>query len=107
MKRRKDLLIGSAKIWERGAALPFRLHWFETEVLSQDQNLEGLSRINRELLAKAEAVESRQRVVLDMGSTEIPVYGEQEHSACNGHFESGCYHLLLLFNGECDCLAAI
>jgi len=26
-------LIGSEKIWERGAALPSRLHWFETEVL--------------------------------------------------------------------------
>ena len=45
-------LFGSEKIWERGAALPSRLHWFETEVLSQDENLEGLSQINRELLAK-------------------------------------------------------
>jgi DDE family transposase len=76
-------LIGSEKIWERGAALPSRLHWFETEVLSQDENLDGLSRINRELLAKAEAMDSAQRVVLDMDSTEIPVYGEQEHSAYN------------------------
>jgi Transposase DDE domain group 1 len=99
-------LIGSEKIWERGAALPSRLHWFETEVLSQDENLDGLSRINRELLAKAEVMDSLQRVVLDMDSTEIPVYGEQEHSAYNGHFESTCYHPLLLFNGEGDCLAA-
>jgi len=99
-------LIGSEKIWERGAALPSRLHWFETEVLSQAENLEGLSRINRELLAKAEAMDSPQRVVLDMDSTEIPVYGEQEQSAYNGHFESICYHPLLLFNGEGDCLAA-
>jgi hypothetical protein len=45
-------LIGSEKIWERGAALPSRLHWFETEVLTQEENLDGLSRINRELLAK-------------------------------------------------------
>jgi len=44
-------LIGWEKIWERGAALPSRLHWFETEVLSQDENLEGLSRINPELVA--------------------------------------------------------
>jgi hypothetical protein len=79
-------LIGSEKIWDRGAALPSRLHWFETEVLSQDENLKGLSRINRELLAKAEAMDSPQPVVLDMDSTEIPVYGEQEHSAYNGHF---------------------
>ena len=99
-------LIGSEKIWERGAALPSRLHWFETEVLSQDVNLEGLSRINRELLAKAQAMDARQRVVLDMDSTEIPVYCEQENSAYNNHFESTCYHPLLLFNGEGDCLAA-
>jgi hypothetical protein len=45
-------------------------------------------------------------VVLDMDSTEIPVYGQQEHSAYNGHFESTCYHPLLLFNREGDCLAA-
>jgi hypothetical protein len=49
-------LIGSEKIWDRVAALPSRLHWFETEVLSQDENLEGLSRINRELRAKVEAL---------------------------------------------------
>src|SRR2546422_4384611 len=49
-------LIGSEKIRGRGAALTSRLHWFETEVLSQDENLEGLSRINRELLAKVEAI---------------------------------------------------
>ena len=77
-------LIGSEKIWDRGAALPSRPHWFETEVLSQDENLDGLGRINRELIAKAEAMDSPQRVVLDMDSTEIPVYGEQEHSAYNG-----------------------
>ncbi len=74
-------LIGSEKIWDRGAALTSRLHWFETEVLSQDENLEGLNRINQELLAKVEAIDSPQRVVLDMDSTEIPVYGEQEQSA--------------------------
>jgi len=90
----------------RAPSSPSRLHWFETEVLSQDENLEGLSRINRELLAKAEVMDAPQRVVLDMDSTEIPVYGEQEHAAYNGHFESTCYHPLLLFNGEGDCLGA-
>ena len=37
-------------------------------------------------------MDSPQRVVLDMDSTEIPVYGQQEQSAYNGHFESSCYH---------------
>jgi hypothetical protein len=31
-----------------------------------------------------------ETVVLDMDSTEIPVYGQQEQSAYNGHFESTC-----------------
>jgi hypothetical protein len=99
-------LIGSERIWERGAALTSRLQSFETEVLAQDGNLAGLEAINRELIAKAEGIDSPQRVVLDMDSTEIPVYGQQEPSAYNGHFESTCYDPLLLFNREGDCLAA-
>ena len=99
-------LIGSEKIWERGAALTSRLQSFETELLTQEENLTGLATINRELLAKVETIDSPQRVVLDMDSTEIPVYGQQEQSSYNGHFESTCYHPLLLFNGEGDCLGA-
>jgi hypothetical protein len=60
----------------------------------------------RELIAKAETIDSPQRVVLDMDGTEIPVYGQQEQSAYNSHFESTCYHPLLFFNREGDCLAA-
>ena len=99
-------LIGSRKIWERGAALTSRLQSFETEVLTQEENLAGLAALNRELVAKAEAIASPRRVVLDMDSTEVRVHGRQEQSAYNGHFESTCYHPLLLFNGEGDCLAA-
>ena len=99
-------LMGSERIWERGAALTSRLQSFETELLTQEENLSGLAAINRELIARAEAIEAPQRVVLDMDSTEIPVYGQQENSAYNGPFESTCYHPLLLFNGEGDCLAA-
>src|SRR5271163_5345439 len=98
--------IGSEKTWDRGAALTSRLQTFETEMLAQPENLAGLRTINRELIAKAEAIDSPQRVVLDIDSTEIPVYGNQEQSAYNGHFESTCYHPLLLFNREGDCLAA-
>jgi hypothetical protein len=99
-------LIGSRKIWERGAALTSRLQSFETEVLTQADNLAGLAALNRQLVARAEAIDSPRRVVLDMDSTEIPVYGQQEQNAYNGHFESTCYHPLLLFNREGDCLAA-
>jgi predicted ribosome quality control (RQC) complex YloA/Tae2 family protein len=40
-------LIGSEKIRDRGAALPSRLHWFETQVLTQAANLSGLAAMNR------------------------------------------------------------
>jgi hypothetical protein len=99
-------LIGSEKIWDRGAALTSRLQTFETEMLAKEENFAGLARLNRELIGKAEAINSPYRAVLDMDSTEIPVHGEQEQSAYNGHFESTCFHPLLLFNRDGDCLAA-
>jgi hypothetical protein len=46
--------------------LTSRLQSFETEVLAQEENLAGLAALNRELIAKAEAIDSSRRVVLDM-----------------------------------------
>jgi hypothetical protein len=99
-------LIGSEKIWDRGAALTSRLQSFETEMLAEEENFAGLARLNRALIGKAEAVDSGHRTILDMDSTEVPVYGEQEQGAYNGYFESTCFHPLLLFNNEGDCLGA-
>ena len=70
-------LIGSEKIWERGAALTSRLQSFETEMLAAEENFAGLARITCELIGRLEAVDSARRVVLDIDSTEIPVYGQQ------------------------------
>ncbi len=98
-------LIGSEKNRDRGAALTSRLQTFQTEMLAEEENFAGLAGLNRELLGRAEAIDSGYRTILDMDSTETPVYGEQEQSFYNGHFESTCYHPLLLFNGEGDCLA--
>ena len=99
-------LIGSPKRWDRGAALTSTLHWFETELLTHEENLVGLRAVNRELLAQAEMATRADRIVLDMDSSESPVHGAQEGSAYNGHFESVCYHPLFLFNDQGDCLAA-
>jgi len=68
--------------------------------------LTGLATLNRELVAQAKGVGSPHRVVLDMDSSESPVYGEQEQSAYNGYFGSVCYHPLFLFNSQGDCLVA-
>ena len=99
-------LIGSKKNWDRGAALTSTLHGFETGTLTSEDNLLGLMALNRELVERVEAGDESERVVLDMDSTESPVHGQQEGSAYNGHFESVCYHPLLLFNQHGDCLAA-
>jgi hypothetical protein len=99
-------LLGSEKIWDRGAVLTSRLQSFETDMLAEEWNFAGLGRLNRALIGKAETMDSGYRTVLDMDSTAIPVYGEQEQSRYNGHFESTCDHPLLLFNREGDCLAA-
>ena len=82
------------------------MHSFETEVLTEEQNLAGLAALNRELITRAEAIDSPRRAVLDMDSTEVPVFGQQEQSAYNGHFECTCYHPLMQFNREGDWLAA-
>ena len=99
-------LLGSKKNWDRGGALTSRLQSFETGLLASEENLLGLMAVNRELVAQAEGCGESERVVLDMDSTESPVHGQQEGSAYNGHFESVCYHPLLLFNQHGDCLAA-
>ena len=65
-------LIGSPKIWDRGAALTSTLHWFETELLTREENLVGLMAVNREMLAPAGMPTRAGRIVLDMDSSESP-----------------------------------
>ncbi len=55
-------LIGSQKIWDRGAALTSTLHGFETEMLASEENLLGLMALNRELVGQAEAFDDSERV---------------------------------------------
>jgi hypothetical protein len=84
------LLIGSEKIWDRSVALTSWMQSFETAILAEVANFTGLASLSRALIANAEALDSGCRTVLDMDSTEIPVYGAQEQSAYKGHFESSC-----------------
>jgi len=85
-------------------ALTSTLYWFETEVLTAEDNHQGLARLNTALVQRAATVTGR--VTLDIDSSESPVHGAQEHAAYNGHFASVCYHPLFVFNQNGDCLAA-
>jgi hypothetical protein len=55
VKHARYSLWPAAQIWERGEALASRLPSFETNLLTQEENLAGLATINRELIGKAEA----------------------------------------------------
>jgi Transposase DDE domain group 1 len=96
-------LIGSPKRSDRSAALTSTLHWFETELLTREENLVGLMAVNRDVIGRAETWDRSDRTVLDMDSSESPVHGQQEGSAYNGHFETVCYHPLFLFNDHGSC----
>src|SRR5207244_8159172 len=91
---------------ETSGALTSTLHWFETDVLTDERNYHGLSRLNTELLQHKATRPLTHCVTLDIDSSESPVHGAQEQSAYNGHFESVCYHPLFVFNQSGDCLAA-
>jgi hypothetical protein len=59
-------LIGSEKIWDRGAALPSRLQTFETEMLAKEENFAGLARLNRELIGRVEPIDWHYQAVLGL-----------------------------------------
>ena len=92
---------------DKQAASTNTMSRFETEVLTEEENLDGLARLNVEWVDWAMAQTSHQRVILDMDSSESPVHGQQEGVAYNGHFESVCYHPLFLFNHFGDCEGAM
>ena len=88
---------------ERPAASTNTMSRFETEVLTQDGNVEGLDRLNAKWVDGAMSRTPHRRVILDMDSSESPVHGEQEGASYNGHFGSTCYHPLFVFNQFGDC----
>ena len=76
---------------------------FETELLTQRENLAGLSEINGKWVERAMSKTPHRRIILDLDSSESPVHGAQEGSAYNGHFGSTCFHPLFCFNQWGDC----
>jgi hypothetical protein len=92
---------------EKQAASTNTLSRFETEVLVTEDNLRGLGQLNTEWINHAMARTRHRRIILDMDSSESPVYGEQEGAAYNGHFECVCYHPLYCFNQFGDCEGAV
>ena len=92
---------------EKQAASTNTVSRFETDVLIRQENQKGLRQLNEEWVDRAVVRTRHQRIILDMDSSESPLYGEQEGSAYNGHFGCVCYHPLFLFNQFGDCEGAM
>jgi len=83
---------------EKQAASTNTLGRFETDVLITVENEKGLEQMNAAWVDRAMTRTRHQRIILDLDSSESPLYGEQEGAAYNGHFGCVCYHPLFCFN---------
>ena len=92
---------------DRNEASTSEMGRFETELLTQKENLKGIERLNVEWIKRALAKTVHRRIILDIDSSESPVHGEQEEAAYNGHFGCMCYHPLFCFNQFGDCEGAV
>ena len=95
------------KALERNAASSQTVARFETDILTQEDNMDALSDLNHSWVSKAIKSTKTKKIVLDMDSSEFPVHGNQEGSVYNGHFCSRCYHPLFVFNQFGDCEGAV
>jgi len=77
---------------------------FEREILLEGDNLEQMDEILKRWIEKIDSVRGIKEIILDIDSSESPVYGDQEGASYNGHFGLKCYHPLFVFNQYGDCL---
>ena len=92
---------------ERNAASTSEMSRFETDLLTQEDNVKGLSLLNNRWVNHAMDHTVHRRIILDIDSSESQVHGNQEDAAYNGHFECVCYHPLFCFNQFGDCEGAV
>jgi hypothetical protein len=71
---------------------------FETKWLSRPENLAALADLPGQWIDKVCRRRSPKTIVLDMDSSESPIYDVQEGSAYKDHFACTCYHSLFVFN---------
>ena len=82
---------------DKTAASTSQMGRFETEILTQDRNLQCLTNLPGQWVDKVHQRKRIKEIILDMDSSDSPTYGQQEGSAYNGHFGYTCYHPLFVF----------
>lgn len=83
---------------EHQAASTSQMSRFETEVLTQQENVAALAKLPGMWVQRLGKHRPVPELILDMDSSVSETYGEQEGSAYNGHFGCTCYHPLFCFN---------
>jgi len=90
-------IIGGQSV-KKGAASASAMGRFETEMLTQPDNLAVLADLPGRWIDLVHDRRPPKVITLDMDSSESPVHGDQEGAAWNGHFQSKCLHPLFVFN---------
>ena len=89
---------------DKTAASVSQMGRFETEILTQPQNLKALINQPGQWVDEVHQRKSINEIILDMDSSDSPTFGKQEGSAYNnGHFGYTCYRQL----PETFCVAQI
>jgi len=83
---------------DKMAASVSQMGRFETEILTQPQNLKALINQPGQWVDEVHQHNPIKEIILDMDSSDSPTFGKQEGSAYNGHFGYTCYHPLFVFN---------
>ncbi len=87
---------------DKEAASTSQMARFETEVLTQADNLALLTNLPGQWIDHVQQHRPKDRVILDLDSSVSETHGQQEGSAYNGYFECNCYHPLFCFNQDGD-----
>jgi hypothetical protein len=87
---------------QKEAASTSQMAHFETQVLTQAQNLAALLDLPGQWIDQAQRRRPLDRLILDLDSSVSQTHGRQEGSAYNGYFECTCYHPLFCFNQHGD-----
>lgn len=91
---------------DEAGACQSRLSRLENEILGTEA---GLMALEQALMGSTDTLMNRkkkQRLIVDVDSTEDPAHGKQESVAFNGHFGKNCFHPPFAFTSDGDCLGA-
>ena len=95
-------LVVGERAHEHHAASTSQVSRFETEILTQSNNVGSLMNLPGKWVDRVHRYKPIHTLILDLDSSVSPTHGHQEGSAYNCHFACTCYHPLFCFNQHGD-----